>query len=92
MVGLGRVELPTSPLSGVRSNQLSYRPEFELAATGSPAAPGKNPHSSSKKVSRTWLNALGGYAADDHRGMADRAKKAQSGLPQSAVRDGKLQG
>ena len=27
MVGLGRFELPTSPLSGVRSNQLSYRPE-----------------------------------------------------------------
>jgi hypothetical protein len=27
MVGLGRVELPTSRLSGVRSNQLSYRPE-----------------------------------------------------------------
>src|SRR3569623_1688388 len=26
LVGLGRVELPTSPLSGVRSNQLSYRP------------------------------------------------------------------
>jgi hypothetical protein len=25
-VGLGRVELPTSPLSGVRSSQLSYRP------------------------------------------------------------------
>jgi hypothetical protein len=28
MVGLGRVELPTSRLSGVRSNQLSYRPIF----------------------------------------------------------------
>ena len=27
MVGLGRLELPTSPLSGVRSNQLSYRPK-----------------------------------------------------------------
>ena len=27
MVGLGRLELPTSPLSGVRSNQLSYRPD-----------------------------------------------------------------
>jgi hypothetical protein len=27
MVGLGRFELPTSPLSGVRSNQLSYRPK-----------------------------------------------------------------
>ena len=28
MVGLGRVELPTSPLSGVRSSHLSYRPGF----------------------------------------------------------------
>ena len=27
MVGLGRFELQTSPLSGVRSNQLSHRPE-----------------------------------------------------------------
>ena len=26
VVGLSRLELPTSPLSGVRSNQLSYRP------------------------------------------------------------------
>lgn len=29
MVGLGRFELPTSPLSGVRSSQLSYRPRLE---------------------------------------------------------------
>ena len=29
MVGLGRLELPTSRLSGVRSNQLSYRPSFK---------------------------------------------------------------
>ncbi len=29
LVGLGRFELPTSPLSGVRSNQLSYRPGFQ---------------------------------------------------------------
>ena len=28
-MGLGRVELPTSPLSGVRSNQLSYRPNYQ---------------------------------------------------------------
>ena len=27
LVGQGRLELPTSPLSGVRSNQLSYRPK-----------------------------------------------------------------
>ena len=32
MVGLGRVELPTSRLSGVRSNQLSYRPIFSADA------------------------------------------------------------
>ena len=30
MVGLGRLELPTSRLSGVRSNLLSYRPELNL--------------------------------------------------------------
>ena len=30
LVGLGRIELPTSPLSGVRSSQLSYRPVVEL--------------------------------------------------------------
>ena len=30
VVGLGRFELPTSPLSGVRSNQLSYRPGGDL--------------------------------------------------------------
>src|SRR3954462_11339953 len=29
MVGLGRLERPTSPLSGVRSNHLSYKPEDE---------------------------------------------------------------
>src|SRR5215472_18889492 len=28
VVGLGRIELPTSPLSGVRSSQLSYRPDL----------------------------------------------------------------
>ncbi len=28
VVGLGGFEPPTSPLSGVRSNQLSYRPGF----------------------------------------------------------------
>src|SRR5438876_2368292 len=37
LVGLGRVELPTSRLSGVRSNQLSYRPIFSFASF--PSAP-----------------------------------------------------
>ncbi len=30
LVGLGRVELPTSRLSGARSNHLSYRPGAAL--------------------------------------------------------------
>jgi hypothetical protein len=30
-MGLGRVELPTSRLSGVRSNHLSYRPRSGLS-------------------------------------------------------------
>src|SRR5262245_9802283 len=37
VVGLGRFELPTSPLSGVRSSQLSYRPDARVAT--SPAVP-----------------------------------------------------
>ena len=32
VVGLGRLERPTSPLSGVRSNHLSYRPRAIEAA------------------------------------------------------------
>jgi hypothetical protein len=35
LVGLGRVELPTSRLSGVRSNQLSYRPILSRVLTRS---------------------------------------------------------
>ena len=34
MVGLGRFELPTSRLSGVRSNQLSYRPHYSAFGAG----------------------------------------------------------
>ena len=33
LVGLGGLELPTSPLSGVRSNQLSYRPKNSALAS-----------------------------------------------------------
>ena len=41
MVGLGRLERPTSPLSGVRSNHLSYRPESTTddPTSDSPARP-----------------------------------------------------
>ena len=40
MVGLGRFELPTSPLSGVRSNQLSYRPIGPLPRRPNTTQPG----------------------------------------------------
>jgi hypothetical protein len=35
LVGLGGFEPPTSPLSGVRSNQLSYRPGVIVCRSGS---------------------------------------------------------
>ncbi len=38
MVGPGRLELPTSRLSGVRSNHLSYGPLFVLTLTQPKAA------------------------------------------------------
>ena len=39
LVGLGRFELPTSRLSGVRSNQLSYRPAPLAGPLGAPGKP-----------------------------------------------------
>jgi hypothetical protein len=41
MVGLGRLERPTSPLSGVRSNHLSYRPEASPPPAVSRPQPGQ---------------------------------------------------
>ena|SRR5579875_3911854 len=43
LVGLGRVELPTSPLSGARSNQLSYRPAVGAHARRTRPASGRQP-------------------------------------------------
>ena len=69
MVGLGRFELPTSPLSGVRSNQLSYRPgrpgnaHYKWAQCGARLLLADV----SRKVSRTQLNVRSSYAASDHR-------------------------
>ena len=41
LVGLGRLERPTSRLSGVRSNQLSYRPESHPTWIAAPPAAAK---------------------------------------------------
>ena len=87
-MGLGRFELPTSPLSGVRSNQLSYRPM--LAGSLAEANPSSSQKTSfiAKRVSRTRLNVLDGYAVRDHRAMANQAKKACIRIPARTVRDG----
>ena len=49
LVGLGGFEPPTSPLSGVRSDQLSYRPgvsrvcmSFPTMTMGAPRQPGQS--------------------------------------------------
>ena len=47
LVGLGRFELPTSRLSGVRSNQLSYRPTERTK-------PGGERHARRRETTRSW--------------------------------------
>ena len=64
VVGLGRFELPTSPLSGVRSNQLSYRPA------------GCARVSKTEKSFEDQVNMQSSYAALDHHGNEREAEKA----------------
>ena len=61
MVGLGRFELPASPLSGVRSDQLSYRPGFRDIAQA--AACGAGDQSSYTLIETGNLNG------DSHRAV-----------------------
>ena len=51
LVGLGRFELPTSRLSAVRSNQLSYRPA-RLKPGAHPTAPSKL----GRRTTNQWVN------------------------------------
>jgi hypothetical protein len=83
MVGLGRFELPTSPLSGVRSNQLSYRPVLAGSRAGSKSGGSNKTSFSVKRVSRTRLNMLGSYASRDHRANAIKQRRLVSGFPRS---------
>ena len=60
LVGLGRVELPTSRLSGVRSNQLSYRPSHLLSCAIFAA---KKSHTTKECVSVLTVDAPEGRVA-----------------------------
>lgn len=53
LVGLGRLERPTSPLSGVRSNHLSYRPRQPARpATPAPGDRSRDPDDEKEKRGR----------------------------------------
>ena len=65
MVGLGRLELPTSRLSSARSNQLSYKPEAGAGSAGPRARPFRprtrlvrEERETKTTVSRQWAEAL----------------------------------
>ena len=66
MVGLGRVELPTSRLSGVRSNQLSYRP-MSLARR----ADAKKSHTSLRSAVRYYGGRAKGRVASAAKNACD---------------------
>ena len=62
LVGLGRLELPTSRLSGVRSNQLSYRPKKARRVTGP---------SLDRGVARTRCKDMAAHKASMRKGNED---------------------
>ena len=103
MVGLGRFELPTSPLSGVRSSHLSYRPgatprvgtvrgsEWVRRAERllTHLMPGTVlTLSYFENYSRTGLNVRTGYADPDHRAETHEKREFKRGsLPELQVRN-----
>ena len=58
LVGLGRVELPTSPLSGVRSSHLSYRPVGRPRWLKQPATAGGKPNKYRRRTGCTQAEFL----------------------------------
>src|SRR3954466_7315031 len=95
MVGLGRVELPTSPLSGVRSSQLSYRPVWDplFEKLKDPEARGWSPRNSSiiKNFFEDRLNVHPGLAGTDHHENRAR-KRCPNGTPSSSSGNSKDSG
>jgi hypothetical protein len=101
MVGLVRIELTTSPLSGVRSSQLSYRPSLldipiNLIRVSGQRAPtsaslnarAKQHHREALILKRfeDKLNVRTGYAGADHHAETF-GRDSSSEAPVSSVRD-----
>jgi hypothetical protein len=81
-VGLGGLEPPTSRLSGVRSNQLSYRPTPRCdAAESSPiemeAAPTAFPRSGSGSGNGPGRTRMGRSKPSRHAGQARPSSELQ---------------
>ena len=87
VVGLGRVELPTSPLSGVRSNQLSYRPNVGRLPRRVQARRLLDPHSKQKGFEDKVEHA-GHLRCPRPSCDINQAKKACIRIPALTVRDG----
>ena len=69
MVGLGRLELPTSRLSSARSNQLSYKPKLSRAAHEKPL---KRSHARGLMQCSFWHSSIGKKEKRRRRYPADR--------------------
>jgi hypothetical protein len=76
MVGLGRVELPTSPLSGARSSQLSYRPTVITSASIIWASASSYVASLPSHIVSSWDHSLPDRTCQ--RTSARRARRSQS--------------
>src|SRR5262249_8839123 len=96
MVGLGGIEPPTSPLSGVRSSHLSYRPETRASSSFGGAGRDRTGDllnanqalsqlSYSPKINRGQLDAGTTGPAHGHLEKTPSSKwRSQSGLTRSA--------
>ena len=81
MVGLGRLELPTSRLSGVRSNHLSYEPEtLHKAVSGSL-------RQDNRKSSRKPCAPSRKVRLDDEKGRETKATARDAVLSSEMSRD-----
>ena len=76
MVGLGRLELPTSRLSGVRSNHLSYRPIGE---------DGRAAHTSFTVASKNTRTKAGSLQVNSESGIFCKGGDPAAGSPTATL-------
>ena len=77
MVGLGRLELPTSRLSSARSNQLSYKPQAQAAPSALEPAESRVPGTS-------------GQAPAEQRGPVQEERETKAAKPRKSGPFGRL--